>query len=216
MASIIAYILLAVLVIVIVIKYRAFFITIAILAAAAFIAWKFYKRKRDAKALEQAEQEALSQPSEPSKPDTVTNQYEVAGVEHYMKNLLAMMEPNYLYSYKKQDLIDTCNYDVPIYKTTIPEIKLELVQEDDNPHDPKAVVVLINDRIVGYIPRKHCKHIRHIMDNDLVVRFTCDVYGGKYKQVIEDYNWEKNRSTYSMESGEDDYGITLHITEKTE
>jgi hypothetical protein len=151
-----------------------------------------------------------------TKPDTAKNEYEVAGVEHYLKNLLSMMEPNYLYSYKKQELIDTCNYDVPIYKTVCSATRLELVQEDDNPHDPNAVLVLLNQKIVGYIPRKDCKHVRYLMDNDLVVSFTCKVYGGKYKQINEDYNWEKDRSTYSMETGEDEYGITVIIEEKVE
>lgn len=153
-------------------------------------------------------------PVEETKPQTVTKEYEVAGVEYYLKNLLSMMEPNYLYSYKKQDLIDTCNYDIPIYKNVSTATNLQLVQEDDNPHDPNAVVVLLDDKIVGYIPRRDCKHVRYLMDNDLVVSFTCEVYGGKYKQVNEDYNWEKDRSTYSMETGEDDYGITIRIEEK--
>ena len=153
-------------------------------------------------------------PAKELKQQTVTKEYEVAGVEFYLKNLLSMMVPNYLYSYKKQDLIDTCNYDVPIYKTVSTATNLQLVQEDDNPHDPNAVLVLLDDKIVGYIPRKDCKHVRHLMDNDLVVSFTCRVYGGKYKQVIEDYNWERDRSTYSMETGEEDYGITIVIEEK--
>ncbi len=154
--------------------------------------------------------------TEPAAPKTVKKEYEVAGVEFYLKNLKAMMEPNYLYSYSKQDLIGTCNTDVPIYKTSCTATKLGLTQEDDNPHDPNAVLVLMDQKIVGYIPRKDCKHVRHIMDNDLIVSFTCKVYGGKYKQVIEDYNWEKDRSTYSMETGEDDYGITVIIEEKVE
>lgn len=154
--------------------------------------------------------------SEPANPKTVKNEYEVAGVEHYLKNLLSMMEPNYLYSYKKQDLIDTCNCEVPIYKTACTATKLELIQEDDNPHDPNAVLVLLDQKIVGYIPRKSCKHVRHLMDNDLIISFTCNVYGGKYKQLNEDYNWEKDRSTYSMETGEDEYGITVIIEEKVE
>ena len=154
--------------------------------------------------------------TEPEKPAAVTNEYEVAGVTFYLKNLLSMMEPNYLYSYKKQDLIDTCNYDVTIYKTVCTATRLELVQEDDNPNDPNAVLVLLDQKIVGYIPRKDCKHIRHLMDNDLVVSLTCKVYGGKYKQINEEYNWEKDRSTYSMETGEDDYGITIIIEEQVE
>ena len=150
------------------------------------------------------------------KPSTITKEYDVVGVDFYLKNLRSMMEPNYLYSYKKQDLIDTCNYDVPIYKETITECKLSLTHEEDNPHDPNAIMVLLNDRLVGYIAAKDCKHILHLMDNDLIVSFTCKVYGGKYKQVNEEYNWERDRSSYTMENGEDNYGITVIIEEKVE
>lgn len=169
---------------------------------------KLFKRKAT------SADSAQTSPAEETKPETVTKEYEVAGIQFYLKNLLSMMEPNYLYSYKKQDLIDTCNYDIPIYKTVSTATNLQLMQEDDNPHDPNAVLVLLDNKIVGYIPRKDCKHVRYLMDNDLVVSFTCRVYGGKYKQVTEDYNWEKDRSTYSMETGEDDYGITVIIEEK--
>jgi hypothetical protein len=151
-----------------------------------------------------------------AKPQMITKEYEVAGIDFYLKNLLSLMETNYLYSYKKQDLIDTCNYDIPIYKNVLAATNLQLLHEDDNPHDPNAVVVLLDDKIVGYIPRKDCKHVRYLMDNDLVVRFSCNVFGGKYKQVTEDYNWEKDRSTYSMETGEDEYGMTITIVEKVE
>ena len=175
---------------------------------------KLFKKK--AAASEPVTKAAEEPKKKPQKPQTVRKEYEVAGIEYYKKNLLSMMKPNYLYSYSKQDLIGTCNVDVPIYKTACTATKLSLTQEDDNPHDPNAVLVLLDQRIVGYIPRKDCKHVRHIMDNDLIVSFTCNVYGGKYKQVNEDYNWEKDRSTYSMETGEDDYGITVIIEEKVE
>lgn len=140
--------------------------------------------------------------------------YKVAGVQYYINNLLSMMEANYLYAYKKQDLIDTFNYNMPIYKTVCTATNMELVQEDDNSNDSNAVVVLLDQKIVGYIPRKECKHIRHLMDNDLVESFTFEVFGGKYKQVNEDYDWEKDKSTYTMETGEAEYGITIFIKEK--
>ena len=126
------------------------------------------------------------------------------------------MEHNYLWDYKKQDLIDTCNYDVPIYKDIVADAHLKLTHEPDNPHDPNAIMVLLNDRLVGYIAAKDCKHLLHVMDNDLMVSMTCDIYGGKYKIVNEDYDALRDKSTYSMDRGEDEYGITIRIREKVE
>lgn len=193
-----------------------------VIIACIFVLLRILKKSKEEKELQIEEPKEQDPPEEIEEIceeaeghcDTEIRSYEVAGVGFYLNNLLSMMEPNYLYSYKKQDLVDTCNYDIPIYKTVCNATKLELLQEDDNPHDPNAVLVLLNQKIVGYIPRKDCKHVRHLMDNDLVVSFNCTVYGGKYKQVNEDYDWEKDKSTYSMETGEDEYGITITIKEK--
>ena len=154
--------------------------------------------------------------AEPKEPKIVVNEYEVTGVVFYLKNLLSMMEPNYLWDYKKQDLIDTCNYDKPIYKMTVASKHLALSHEPDNPHDPNAIMVLLDDKLVGYIAAKDSKHILNIIDNHLFVTPMCVVRGGKYKMVVEEYDWEKDKSKYSMEHGEDEYGITIYIREKVE
>lgn len=125
-----------------------------------------------------------------------------------------MSEPNYLYKYKKQDLIDTCNYDIPIYKNVINAQKLELIHEPDNEHDPNAIMVVLDGKLVGYMPAKECKHILHLMENDLIVSVKYEAYGGKYKCVNEDYDAYRDKSTYTMDQGEDEYGITVHVTEK--
>ena len=221
-------------------RFGALFIILGILCVAGLIAYLFLKKKKSstpkasiANAERSKAQEEHSHPitvpkdadaptpvqattpdAKPEDSKTVVNSYEVTGIVFYLNNLLDMMEPNYLWNYKKQDLIDTCNYDIPIYKTTIPEFQLNLSHEPDNPHDPNAIMVLFNDRLVGYIAAKDCKHILNIMDNDLMVSMTCEVRGGKYKMVTEDYDWEKDKSKYTMEYGEDEYGITIYIREK--
>lgn len=140
--------------------------------------------------------------------------YQVAGVEHYMDTLLSMARPNDLYNYKKQELIDTCHYEESIYKQTVDAEHLELIHEPDNPYDPNAIKVLLDGKLVGYIAAKDCKHILDIMDNNLFVSAACEVSGGKYKRVNEDYDCIKDKSTYKMETGEDPYSITIYIREK--
>lgn len=214
--------------------FKVFFIALAVLTALGFIAYKIYKKKKITSLPEPTIEPPITAPvpdsaparapvPEPmpavktiSEPETVVNSYEVAGVVFYLDNLLSMAEPNYLYEYKKQDLIDTCNYDVNVYKTVVNATNLELTHEPDNPHDPNAIKVLLDGKLVGYIAAKDCKHILEIMDNDLFVSATCEVYGGKYKRVNEDYDWEKDKSTYSVETGMEEYGITIYIREKTQ
>lgn len=210
MAKLIGAILVVMVAIAVIVKFKTFFIIAGILAAAAFIAVKaIKKRKADAAPKKIAAEE-------PAKPDTITNAYEVKGVVFYLNNLLSLHEPNYLYDYKKQDLIDTCNYDVPIYKTVVKASRIDLTHEPDNPHDPNAIMVLLDDKLVGYMPKESCKHILELMDNGRFVSASFNAYGGKYKRVDEDYDSMKDKSTYTMETGEDEYGITVYIKEKIE
>lgn len=208
-------------------RFSTFFIVLGVLCVLAFCVYLYFKLRKSkgnapelatesANALTSAKPGKSQEPEKPKEPEIVVKEYEVTGVVFYLNNLLSMMEPNYLWSYKKQDLIDTCNYDVPIYKNTVSATHLALTHEPDNPHDPNAIMVLLDDKLVGYIAAKDCPHILDIMDNDLFVSATYQVRGGKYKMVVEEYDWERDRSKYSMETGEDEYGITIYIREKVQ
>lgn len=164
----------------------------------------------------EAEDAATPEPEaeKPAEPETKINCYIVAGVQYYMDNLMTMVEDNYLYTYKKQELIDICRTDEKIYKQIFTPSHLDLVHEPDNPHDPNAIKVMLDNKLVGYIPKDDCQHILDIMDNDLFVSANCEITGGKYKMVNEDYDCIKDKSTYKMETGEDDYAIYIYIRER--
>lgn len=224
MGKIILLVLAIMVVIAIVIKFKAFFIALAVLGAVGYAITALYKKNKSATITSSEVPKGAENPSAFQKThvsekvkehESIVNEYEVTGIVFYLKNLLPLMEPNYLWDYKKQDLIDTCNYDEPIYKTTLTECRLSLSPEPDNPHDPNAIMVLLNDRLVGYIAAKDCKHVLNVINNDLMISMTCKVRGGKYKMLCEDYDSYRDKSTYSMEHGEDEYGITIYIREKT-
>lgn len=156
-----------------------------------------------------------NEPTEgPKELETVVRRYCVAGVQYYLDNLLGMAEPNYLYDCKKQELIETYHTDETIYKQTYGARHLDLIHEPDNPHDPNAIKVLLDNKLVGYIAADDCQHILDIMDSGLFVSATCEIAGGKYKRVNEDYDCIKDKSTYKMETGEDDYAIYVYIRER--
>ena len=138
---------------------------------------------------------------------------EVAGLSFHMDNLMSMMIPNYLYSYRKQELIDTCNVDVNIYKQTIEDKQVELLPDPQNPYDPNAIRVLLGGEMIGYIPADSCAHVLDLIQSGRIISIAYTVQGGIYKCVSEDYDSIKDKSTYSMESGEDDYSVTLYIRE---
>lgn len=151
---------------------------------------------------------------EPAAKDSDVFTYDVAGLSFYMDNLMSMMVPNYLYNFRKQELIDTCNTDINIYKQTVEDKQIELIPDPDNPHDPNAVKVLLGGQQIGYVPAESCAHVLELMQSDRIISLVYTVEGGKYKRVNEDYDCMKDKSTYSMENGEDDYSVTLYIREK--
>src|SRR5690606_35629892 len=113
----------------------------------------------------------------------------------------------------KQELIDICHTDQPVFKTTIQDCTAELKPEPTNPNDPNAIKVLINGVHVGYIAAKDCPHLMGKINGGEIKNILATVGGGKYKMVNEDYDSIKDKSKYTMETGEDDYFITLHIRE---
>lgn len=182
-------------------------------AAGYFILKKFRKKQpvvEETKGIEASEEEETA----PQRPESEVNIYDVAGVFYHKETLIGMMEPNYLYKYKKQDLIDLSYTDEAIYKDTIENGSVEIVPEPTNPHDPNAIKVLINGNLVGYIPAKDCAHLLSVIRCGNIVSIAYKVRGGKYKIVNEDYDCIKDRSDYTVDHGEDDYGVTLYIREK--
>lgn len=86
-------------------------------------------------------------------------------------------------------------YEYPI--TDIPGVTL--VKEDDNPYDDKAIKVMIdneyiNDFHVGYIPKKHNRQVRDIMDGKYSVRASAS--GGSYKALDYDGFDEERIKTF--------------------
>jgi len=203
-------------------EYWKIILAVAIVGVVAFIAFKIYRKNHPHTAGENAEEpnpsahteNAMEPAAELAKPESEVKIYRVAGVEYYLDNLMSMMEPNYLYAYKKQELIDACRTNENVYKQTVNTDQLELVPEPTNPHDRNAIMVQLGGKLVGYIPAADCEHVLEIIRDDRIISLTCQVEGGKYKMVDEDYDCMKDKSTYRMETGEDPYGITVYIREK--
>ena len=212
----ILWILGVVLVIGLVCKYWKILLALALIGAAALIGYKVY-RKRNPK-VDDVPQIAESSAEEPAKksakPETEVHTYTVAGVEYYLDNLTSLMVPNYLYKYKKQELIDCCTTDQEVYTHTVEGAVLDLVPEPDNIYDPNAIKVLLNEKLVGYIAAKDCEHLLGVIAEEKIVSKTYAVSGGKYKMVAEDYDCIKDKSTYSVEYGENPYGVKIYIREK--
>lgn len=162
------------------------------------------------------EKNAVATEPEPQeeKPTTKTQTYKVAGVTHYEDAIMAMAVPNSLYDSTKRDLMDMGEVDVKVWKYEFYPSRLELEPEPDNPEDPNAIKVIVDGNHVGYIKKGSCKHLLKLMEKEAIVGATCQIGGGPYKMVVSDYDYDRDKETFSLERDEAKLFVRLEITEK--
>lgn len=136
--------------------------------------------------------------------------YKVTGVSHYIDNIKKLQVENVDYDYSKKELIENGYENERIYQYEFYPVKIELVPEPDNPYDPNAVKVVIDNELVGYIKSGSCKHILKVIAEDRIEKIDCKIGGGKYKFIGYDEDEEK----YFYEKDELPYFVDLTILEK--
>ncbi len=146
-------------------------------------------------------------PSVPSGPEPVTETHRIAGVTSYIKNIMSMAIENDDYSKTKKGLVDDFLTDERVFQYFWDVLKVELIEEPDNPHDKNAIKVLIDGVHVGYVKKGSCSHIKNLMKSGNIANISARIGGGKYKYVYEDEETEK----YIMDKGELPVGVTIEI-----
>lgn len=153
-------------------------------------------------------------PPPPPKPDTVDKVYKVTGINHYLDNLLSLASDGEYYHLGKRDIIDEYLTEQRLYEYEFFISKVELVPEPDNPHDPKAIKVLLDGLHIGYIKAGSCAHLLKAMREDRIKEIECQAGGGRYKKVyIEDYT-ESGKEIYTLDKDTAPWFVHLTITEK--
>lgn len=140
--------------------------------------------------------------------------YRVAGVTHYEENILSLGEENPDYDSSKSELVNCGLIGERVYKYIFNPANVELQPEPDNPHDPNAVKVIVDGEHVGYIKSGSCAHIKKVLARDGIARIKCEIGGGPYKRVDEDYDDEADKEVYTMEKDSSPLFVHLKITEK--
>lgn len=146
-------------------------------------------------------------PAAPSGPEPVVETHHITGVTSYMENIMSMAIENEDYSKSKKCLVDDFLTDERIFQYFWDVLKVDLIEEPDNPHDKNAIKVLIDGVHVGYIKKGSCSHIKNLMKSGNIAKISARIGGGKYKYVYEDEETEK----YVMDKGELPVGVTLEI-----
>ena len=140
--------------------------------------------------------------------------YKVAGVTHYVDNILELATEDPDYDLSKRELIAEDRVQERVWKYFFAPQKVELVPEDDNPQDPKAIKVVVDGQHVGYIKSGSCAHLRKVMDRGGIADIDCVIGGGPYKYVALEYDDETDKEIYTLEKDETHIFVHLDITEK--
>lgn len=148
-------------------------------------------------------------PPEPKKP----KKYRVTGMSHHMDNIMRLAVENSNYSLTKKELIEYGYVDERIWKNEFYPVSAQLEPEPDNPVDPKAIKVIVDGEHVGYIKSGSCSHLLTVIRENRINKIDCEMFGGPYKYVHEEYDYERGKSTYTLDRDDAPYGVHLLIDE---
>ena len=145
--------------------------------------------------------------------------HRVAGVNYRTDAVKALGEKNPDYKKTKKQLLAADLVGRTVYEYKFEPAKVDLVPEPENPHDPKAIKVVIEGRHIGYIKAGSCAHIHKLLKDDLIASATCKIGGGRYKCLtflgaVEDEHGIQY--DYELESDEIPFGARIAIHKKTE
>lgn len=158
---------------------------------------------------------ALKEPLAPVKPTppSVMKTYRVTGTTYYVDNIMNLALENSDYDMTKREIIECGQTDERIWKYEFFPSEINLVPEPENPEDKNAIKVIVDGEHVGYIKAGSCSHLLKIIKENRILSIDCDMGGGPYKIVTEDYDYEKDKNVYELDKDERNLFVTLHICE---
>ena len=198
--------------------YPGYVIAAVVLAVGGFIAYKVVKKRKAAPATPATQISAPASteapPPAPKKPKVDVRSYTVKGVFNHEEEIFhEMMIRNPKFDYTKSELVDCGAVDMNTYEWVPRDgMELDLIPEPDCKYDPNAVKVVIGGHHIGYIPKEKCLEVLELLSSGRIERMSYDLIGGKYKRVDEDYDFEKDKSTYTMEEGKRELGAAVYLT----
>lgn len=137
----------------------------------------------------------------------------VAGTNFHQKEIQAMGHKNPDFALDKRSLLKRWPKGVTVYEYAFCPKKAVLVPEPENPHDPKAIKVLVDDVHVGYIKAGSCAHIHKLLKDNRIHKIEPKIIGGKYKALYSYDAMAKKSEDFEFEKGSSSFGVRLDITE---
>lgn len=166
-------------------------------------------------AAEKEDKQEINKGVEPPPEGCVQSHHKIAGVTQYESVFLSIAEKNPDFDMSKRDLVE-CDID-EVYRYTFPAVTAALEPEPDNPYDPKAIKVLADGQLIGYIKKGSTAHIHKLLQEDRIARLQLVLGGGPKKKVWyngDDYADEPRLSDYNVERTSINFWAGLYIDEK--
>lgn len=143
-------------------------------------------------------------------PLKIPKTHKVTGMSHYIDNIMSLSLENNDYDLSKKELIEEGYENERVYQYEFYPIKTELIPEPDNPYDPNAIKVMVDNTHVGYIKSGSCSHILKVLKEDRIEKIECKIGGGKYKYI----GYDEDEDKYYLEKDDAPFFVHLSIWEK--
>lgn len=146
------------------------------------------------------------------KPKYKSYLFKVAGISRRQRDITDnLMTESYDYGLSKKELVEIGMIDERIYKYDPIMLDAELVPEPDNPKDPNAIKVIVDDILLGYVPADETEKVKKLLDTKQIQAVSCEFYGGPYKIITEDYDYDKDKEVYNVEKESQYIGAEVTI-----
>lgn len=158
--------------------------------------------------------EELEKPEQPTvSPRTKTVSHKVAGTSYRQDAIQSLGLKNDEYELNKRGLVEEYPEGGTVYEYIFDPLRAELVPEPENPHDPKAIKVIVDGQHIGYIKAGSCAHIHRLLRENRIQKIEPRVIGGKYKRLDPLDEYPESTKDYELEKGSTSFGVRLEITE---
>ncbi len=146
--------------------------------------------------------------------DYIVKNFYVAGTSYQQAEIESLASENFDYSLSKREIGEQYSDGDRIYKYEFLVTNVNLVPEPTNAHDSNAIKVIADNVHIGYIKAGKCAEVRNLLNSERNLSFAIEIYGGPYKTLYVDYNYETGKDEYTIEKETSDFGAKVSITYK--
>lgn len=137
---------------------------------------------------------------------TSTEKHHVAGPYYYRHEIEALGTEHPDYFCRRKDFIDIFGTNQKVYKYSFCPHNVQLIEEPENPYDPNAIKVVVDNHQIGHIKKESCSHVKKLMRNGRISNITCKIGGGEYRICTKD-----NKEKYHVNKHDTNYYAVLTL-----